>query len=61
MTAIRPFSSADKRQINAWWKSLTWVQKRRVREICSRMSPLVLADSVEHARQMRGESVEGKS
>jgi hypothetical protein len=60
MTAIRPFSSADKLQINAWWESLTWVQKRRVMEICSRMSPMVLADSVEHARQIRGETAEEK-
>lgn len=61
MTTIRPFTRADKRRIEAWWTSLTWVQKRRVMEICSTLSPLVLADSVEHALQMRGETVEDKS
>lgn len=51
---IRPMSDADKRDISAWWRSLTWIQKRRIMEIGSRLSPLVLADNLEHARALSG-------
>ena len=47
-------SDADKRDISAWWRSLTWIQKRRIMEIGSRLSPLVLADNLEHARALSG-------
>jgi hypothetical protein len=43
-------SLADKRDINAWWRSLTWVQKRRIMEIGSKLSPTILADNIEHMR-----------
>lgn len=49
---IRPLSDADKRDISAWWRSLTWVQKRRIMEIGSHLSPVILADSIEHARAL---------
>ncbi len=45
---IRPMSDADKRDISAWWRSLTWVQKRRIMEIGSKLSPTILADNIEH-------------
>ena len=47
---IRPISLAAKRDINAWWRSLTWVQKRRIMEIGSKLSPTILADNIEHMR-----------
>ena len=49
---IRPMSDADKRDISAWWRSLTWIQKRRIMEIGSRLSPVILADNIEHARSL---------
>ena len=49
---IRPISLAAERDINAWWRSLTWVQKRRIMEIGSRLSPAILADNMEHARAL---------
>ena len=45
---VRPISLAAKRDINAWWRSLTWVQKRRIMEIGSKLSPTILADNIEH-------------
>ena len=47
---IRPMTNADKRVISTWWRSLTWIQKRRIMEIGSRLSPLSLADNIEHMR-----------
>lgn len=49
---IRPISLAAKRDINAWWRSLTWVQKRRIMEIGSRLPPVMLADNIEHVRAL---------
>ena len=49
---IRPMSDADKRGITAWWRSLTWIQKRRIMEIGSRLPPAILADNMEHARAL---------
>ena len=49
---IRPMSDADKRDITAWWRSLTWIQKRRIMEIGSRLPPAILADNMEHARAL---------
>ena len=49
---IRPMSDADKRDISAWWRSLTWIQKRRIMEIGSRLPPAILADNMEHARAL---------
>ena len=43
-------TNADKRVISTWWRSLTWIQKRRIMEIGSRLSPLILADNIEHMR-----------
>ena len=48
----RPMSLAAKRDINAWWRSLTWIQKRRIMEIGSRLPPAILADNMEHARAL---------
>ena len=45
-------SDADKRDIAAWWRSLTWIQKRRIMEIGSRLPPAILADNMEHARAL---------
>ena len=45
-------SDADKRDITDWWRSLTWIQKRRIMEIGSRLPPAILADNMEHARAL---------
>lgn len=52
-TIVRPLNRADKRRIDAWWASLNWVQKRRAMEICSRLPASCMADSIEHAKQLR--------
>lgn len=49
---IRPISLAAKRDISAWWRSLTWIQKRRIMGIGSRLPPAILADNMEHARAL---------
>ncbi len=53
-SVIRPMSRSDKRYIEAWWASLDWIKKRRVMEICSQLSPSIMADNIEHMKQMRG-------
>lgn len=54
---IRPFTRADKRRIDGWWASLNWVQKRRIMEIGSRLPPAILADNIEHAKQLKAGKV----
>ena len=53
-SVIRPMSRSDKRRIEGWWAGLDWIRKRRVMEICSRLPPSIMADNIEHMKQMSG-------